>query len=94
VVFRGLLDQSDLEKEIEFTMNIICSPQVKYLFIRVPKTRGDKEHGGRISISLTLMTWNQGPKLNQNLSFALFCFIQAWPSLSKTERFKMFCPWL
>ncbi|XP_059469596.1 synaptotagmin-10-like [Neocloeon triangulifer] len=29
VVFRGLVDQSDLEKEIEFTMNIISTPQEK-----------------------------------------------------------------
>ncbi|KAF4526015.1 hypothetical protein B566_EDAN000808 [Ephemera danica] len=29
VVLRGLLDQSDLEKEIEFTMNVACPPQDK-----------------------------------------------------------------
>jgi hypothetical protein len=30
VVLKGLLDSTDLHQELEFTMNILCAPQVRH----------------------------------------------------------------
>jgi hypothetical protein len=32
VVLKGLLDNADLHQELEFTMNVLCAPQVSRIF--------------------------------------------------------------
>jgi hypothetical protein len=47
VVLKGLLDSTDLHQELEFTMNVLCAPQVSrtpyfitfYTFIQVSTLR-------------------------------------------------------
>jgi hypothetical protein len=32
VVLKGLLDSTDLHQELEFTMNVLCAPQVRHTY--------------------------------------------------------------
>jgi hypothetical protein len=59
VVLKGLLDNADLHQELEFTMNVLCAPQVSRIFRLISFHLIRRPHVG---------SWSNTKEFNRSIS--------------------------